>query len=283
MTETTAQMPGPTGPATAPLFVRPQEGRILAGVCAGIAQRWGLDVTLVRIATVVLTLLSGIGLAAYVAAWLLTPSRDAPAPLAADSELAGRIAGRGQSLARRLPKLLLVVLVAAVLLSLVHTLWLGIPVGLVVLAAILVVLFGTRLGRWAVGIVALLVALAVTAVAVGGPHAGTHAITVTTADDLRSSYDYGAGKVQLDLSAVNVTGRHTTHVRLGRGDVTVTVPRDVAVLVHAHTGVGSVTIDGHEERGFDTEQTRQIGPGSATDDNRLRVDIEVGAGSITVR
>jgi len=80
---------------TAPLFVRPREGRLLAGVCAGIAARWGLDVTLVRIATVVLALLSGVGVVVYVAAWLLTPSIDRPAPLAADSELAARFRGRG--------------------------------------------------------------------------------------------------------------------------------------------------------------------------------------------
>src|SRR6476659_2584197 len=106
MTETTAQIPGPQGPtapSSTPLFVRPSEGRILAGVCAGIADRWQLDVTLVRIAAVVLTLLSGVGLVAYLAAWLLTPSSDAPAPLAADGELAGRVSRRGESVVRRLP------------------------------------------------------------------------------------------------------------------------------------------------------------------------------------
>ena len=63
-----------------PLFVRPREGRMVAGVCAGIADRWNLDITLVRIATVALTLISGVGLAVYLAAWLLTPSTDRPVP-----------------------------------------------------------------------------------------------------------------------------------------------------------------------------------------------------------
>src|SRR4051794_26361105 len=99
MTETTATPPPfdhpstPTDPApgtstATPLFVRPREGRMFGGVCAGIAGRWGLDVTLVRIATVVLTLLSGVGLAAYFAAWLLTPSTDGPAPLHSDGRVA---------------------------------------------------------------------------------------------------------------------------------------------------------------------------------------------------
>src|SRR5438445_10339328 len=99
MTETTATADQPSSP----LFVRPSEGRMLAGVCAGIAKRWDLDVTLVRIVAVVLTLLSGVGLAAYVAAWLLTPSVDGPAPLAADSDWARRLGGRRARLFRLLP------------------------------------------------------------------------------------------------------------------------------------------------------------------------------------
>src|SRR3954454_23593971 len=90
MTETTATADQPASP----LFVRPTEGRMFAGVCAGVAKRWNLDVTLVRIVAVVLTLLSGVGLAAYVAAWLLTPSVDGPAPLAADSDWARRVRPR---------------------------------------------------------------------------------------------------------------------------------------------------------------------------------------------
>ena len=278
MTETTHS----AAPA-APLFVRPQEGRILAGVCAGIAERWQLDVTLVRIGTVVLTLLSGVGLAVYLAAWLLTPSIDAPAPLSADSELAARVGRRGEGMMRRLPKLLLLVVAAALLVGIVHTFWFGIPAGLLVLAGILVLLFGTRVGRWTVGVFAVLVALAVTAVAVGGPHAGTRTIAVASVGDLHPSYDYGAGKVNLDLSALSITGQHTTHVRLGRGNVTVTVPRDVAVSVHARSGIGSVTVDGHKVSGFDAEQSKQLGAGSPTSDNRLRLDVEVGAGSVTIR
>src|SRR5437763_9727288 len=143
MTDTTA-LP-PTDPSssgsspTSPLFVRPREGRMLAGVCAGVAARWDLDVTLVRISAVVLTLLSGVGLVAYVAAWMLTPSTDRPAPLAADSDLAARFRGRG--VVRRLLKVALVVIAAAIVLSIVHTPWFGVPVGLLVFAAVIALVF----------------------------------------------------------------------------------------------------------------------------------------------
>lgn len=52
---------------------RPLEGRMLAGVCAGIARFFNIDVTLVRIAWVLFTLLGGSGILAYVIAWALIP------------------------------------------------------------------------------------------------------------------------------------------------------------------------------------------------------------------
>ncbi len=52
---------------------RSAETRVLAGVCGGLAQATGIDVTLVRIAFVLLTLGSGIGILAYALGWLLLP------------------------------------------------------------------------------------------------------------------------------------------------------------------------------------------------------------------
>src|SRR4051812_49656037 len=65
MTETAATPPLDP-PTDSPLFIRPREGRMIAGVCKGIAERWNLDLTLVRIVTVVLTLFTGVALAAYI-------------------------------------------------------------------------------------------------------------------------------------------------------------------------------------------------------------------------
>src|SRR5437773_3392850 len=66
------------------LFRNPAAGRI-AGVCAGIAEYLDADVTLVRLAWVILSIVPGGfvgGLVAYIAAWLLIP--DASRPLASD-------------------------------------------------------------------------------------------------------------------------------------------------------------------------------------------------------
>lgn len=257
---------------------------MLAGVCAGIAQRWGLDLTLVRIITVALALVSGVGLAVYVAAWLLTPSTDAPAPLHADSPLAQSVSRHGERWGRRLPALLLIVIAALVIVGLAHTVWLGAPIGLLVALVLLAVVVGTRRGRWVLLTLALLLALAIGSVGIFGTHFGTRSYHVASVSDLRSSYDYGAGRIQLDLSALStVTGRHQTDVRLGRGDVTVTVPSSAPVVVHARSGLGTVTIDGHEVSGIDAEQTQSIGDGAATSQDRLVVDVAVGVGDVDVR
>src|SRR5439155_1399393 len=124
----------------------------------------------------------------------------------------------------------------------------------------------------------------VTVVGVAGAHLGSRTYTVASTSDLRSTYDYGAGTVKLNLASINsVSGEHKTSVHLGRGAVVVTVPQGVPVLVHARAGVGSVKIDGHKVSGVDAEQTVPIGDGTASATDRIVLDITVGAGSVTVR
>jgi phage shock protein C len=53
---------------------RPREGRMIAGVCAGLARRFGLDPTLVRVLFVLSTLLPGPQVLAYIILWIVMPS-----------------------------------------------------------------------------------------------------------------------------------------------------------------------------------------------------------------
>jgi phage shock protein PspC (stress-responsive transcriptional regulator)/predicted membrane protein len=288
MTENTATPPfeGPSAPgASTPLFVRAREGRMVAGVCAGIAQRWGLDLALVRIVTVAAAVVSGVGVAAYVAAWLLTPSTDGPAPLHAGSPAAQAISRHSARLGRKLPAILLIVLAGLVLAGLAHAVHFGAPIGLLIVLGLLAFVISSRRARWVLATIAALLALALATVGVFGVHFGTRNYAVTSVDELQGRYDYGAGRINLDLSALPaVTGHHHTEVRLGRGDVVVTVPAGVPVVVHGRAGVGSVTIDGRRVSGVDAEQTRSFG--TAVDDtsaDRLDVDVIVGAGSVDVR
>ncbi|MGB3909419.1 MAG: PspC domain-containing protein [Pseudolysinimonas sp.] len=52
---------------------RPRTGRVIGGVCAALARRFGWDVTLVRVLTVVSLLLPGPQLIIYVIAWIVIP------------------------------------------------------------------------------------------------------------------------------------------------------------------------------------------------------------------
>jgi len=69
-----------TSDASARVLRRDRSGGWIGGVAAGIARRFGIDVSLVRLAFVVATAAGGAGLAAYALGWLLIPSGDsAPA------------------------------------------------------------------------------------------------------------------------------------------------------------------------------------------------------------
>ncbi len=64
-----------SGPRTGGPLRRARDDRLVGGVMAGLAARTGLDVTLLRVALVVITLLtSGVAAIAYVVAWLVVPA-----------------------------------------------------------------------------------------------------------------------------------------------------------------------------------------------------------------
>ena len=55
---------------------RSDENKMLAGVCGGIAESFGVDPTLIRLAWVVFSLLGGSGLLAYILAAIIIPRDD---------------------------------------------------------------------------------------------------------------------------------------------------------------------------------------------------------------
>ena len=65
--------------------VRSRKGRMVAGICAGTADYFGLDVTLVRvIVTVVSIITGGAGALAYLAAWMIIPDEGEKTSIAQD-------------------------------------------------------------------------------------------------------------------------------------------------------------------------------------------------------
>ncbi|HEY6706687.1 MAG TPA: PspC domain-containing protein [Actinomycetota bacterium] len=84
--------PGPPGPepppaGAGPRVVRRSRGeRVIAGVCGGIGRYLGVDPVLLRIAFIVLALANGLGVIAYVVAWVAIPEERPGQPLAAAPE-----------------------------------------------------------------------------------------------------------------------------------------------------------------------------------------------------
>jgi phage shock protein PspC (stress-responsive transcriptional regulator) len=70
----TAEKPLPGTPT--PELVRPAEGRVLAGVSQGLANRYDIPVWVFRVAFVITAFFGGLGLALYGAAWALIRSED---------------------------------------------------------------------------------------------------------------------------------------------------------------------------------------------------------------
>ncbi|HUA57123.1 MAG TPA: PspC domain-containing protein [Verrucomicrobiae bacterium] len=51
-----------------------KENKKIAGVCAGFARLWDIDVTIIRIIWLILAFSTGVGFIAYIVAWIVMPS-----------------------------------------------------------------------------------------------------------------------------------------------------------------------------------------------------------------
>ena len=58
------------------MLVRPRRGRLVAGVCAGIARRFGMRPTTVRLLFLLSCLIPGPQFIAYLVMWVVIPQQD---------------------------------------------------------------------------------------------------------------------------------------------------------------------------------------------------------------
>jgi len=68
-------------------LIRPRAGRKIAGVCAGVAEYFDLDVTLVRVLWLIASFMTGIGLLAYPVAWIVMPEEPMALPAPASQHV----------------------------------------------------------------------------------------------------------------------------------------------------------------------------------------------------
>ena len=57
-------------------LVRPRRGKLIAGVAAGLARRYGVSASLVRVLFVVSIVLPGPQILAYIALWIIMPEEE---------------------------------------------------------------------------------------------------------------------------------------------------------------------------------------------------------------
>ena len=69
---------------------RPRDGRVVAGVCAGLATYFGVDPTLVRLAFALLTIFGGVGVLLYLCAWIVIPEEGGDGTSIAESLISKR-------------------------------------------------------------------------------------------------------------------------------------------------------------------------------------------------
>jgi phage shock protein C len=64
------------------VLVRKRDGRMVAGVCAGLADYLGSDVTLIRVIVAALAVFTGgAGILAYLVTWAIIPEEDQKTPV----------------------------------------------------------------------------------------------------------------------------------------------------------------------------------------------------------
>jgi phage shock protein PspC (stress-responsive transcriptional regulator) len=118
---------------------------------------------------------------------------------------------------------------------------------------------------------------------------GSRNIAASSVNELQSNYQLGVGKQDIDLHNLILAG-HTAHVkaRLGVGQLFISVPDNVKVVVHAHAGAGQTNVFDVEQDGTSIDHTTTAAAGPPQETGRpqqvgeLDLDVRVGVGDIDV-
>jgi Cell wall-active antibiotics response LiaF, C-terminal len=101
-------------------------------------------------------------------------------------------------------------------------------------------------------------------------------------EPVETDYRLSVGQLTIDLTDADLPEATTDiHARVGIGQLTVRVPRSVAVFVRGEAGAGQLRLLGREESGLNRELTVSSRPASAGAP-RLRLFLTVGLGQIEV-
>lgn len=108
---------------------------------------------------------------------------------------------------------------------------------------------------------------------------------LTPTAGLAASYRFGLGELDLDLSRLPAGTTARTSVRLGVGQLVLTVPHDAAVHLTSRLGVGELDLPGTEPD-TGSGRTRVVDlapPAGAAPGSTLTIDARLDAGTLEVR
>jgi phage shock protein PspC (stress-responsive transcriptional regulator) len=266
-------------------LLRSREERVIAGVAAGLGRYLNVDPVIVRLALIVLALLGGAGIAAYLVAWVVVPVEGEdgkPHYVWGEPNLPRVLSWIGIGLA---------IVVGSVVLAVGSAIAAGlgsgaVVAGMVILIGALLAVSAVRGGmRW-LAFPALVIAIPLGIVSAAGIKldggVGDRTIRPATLVGLPAQYRLGMGRLEVDLRDANWSHgqRVGLDVRLGLGQLVVVVPHGVCVDASTHVGAGYINVLGREDQGFDAgSQEPPAGAGTAP---RLELHGDVGMGALQV-
>lgn len=282
---------------------RSTKRRMVGGVAGGIAERFDVDANIVRVVFVVLSFLYGLGVAIYLAMWVLIPqsgrhgddAEEVDAPPASNVRLLRYVLlaavvvvvvivlatiGGAPQVGNGLGALWLIFLAVLAVLSLrssarQHMLRRFIALVFLSFLTVVILVSGAFLGF-----------LASTGVPMTGG-SGARDYQPSDVAQVQRTYRTQFGTMVVDLRQVHFTSTTTSvSASVAVGSLTVDVPANAIVYLKTHIGAGVVEYLG--QFGFDTQPFRAIPPSLKTVASQERaphldLDVQVGVGQINIR
>jgi phage shock protein PspC (stress-responsive transcriptional regulator) len=251
--------------------------RVIGGVAGGLGRYFRVDPVVVRLAFIVATFLGGVGVIAYLAAWLIIP-RDGEEGEGFD--WAGFVRRFGIGLG------ILVLMGVALIGGLFGFASGGTATAIVVIGVGALLILGAFTGgmRWLIApAIVLALAAGVAAAANLDIRGGTgeRIYQPVSASTLRSNYALGMGHLRLDLRRAKLgPGPHRVHLKLGIGQAEVLVPRNVCVSSTAHIAGGATTVFDRETGGAYHDWSDIHNPPARTP--HLIVSADIGFGQLRI-
>lgn len=262
---------------------RSSQGRMIAGVCSGLARYFDLNPAIFRLGLVVLTLLGGAGALVYIAAILVVPAEGE------ELSIAERVLAERRDQPVRLVALALVGVAIFALLAQGDG-WPSTGAGWVLALVFgLAVLWAARGGRARKLVIAmtttaaLFVAAASVALVVAfawfdvslGDGVGDRAYAPESSAEVRGRYELGVGNLEIDLSRVSTAEELHVQASVGMGRLRIVVPQDASVIVDSYVKAGSIASLDRTDEGRNAHVV--VGGG-----DKLYLETRVGAGRIEV-